>query len=312
MRKLFLFILSSVVIALLAGCKPGVPSDYIQPGEMEDILYDYHVAQAIATNDAGSNPRNQLLYKMAVLKKYGVTSAEFDSSMIYYMRHTERLHSIYENLAKRLSEDAMELGANTNDINKYSTLSNKGDTANIWAGDKSAVLNPTPAFNKLTFKISADTTFHKGDHFLLNFNAVFMFQDGVKDGVAALYIAFDNDSVASQVIHMSVSDHYELHIEGDKHHAIKNISGLIFLSKGGTSLTTMKLLFLDNIQLIRFHKSKTANTMNSGIKDNPSQPSQGGNMPVSVGAPIHQTPSGVVIDSAPHKVKVPIHKIGHP
>ena len=35
------------------GCKPGVPSKYIQPNEMEEILYDYHLAGAMARNNMG-------------------------------------------------------------------------------------------------------------------------------------------------------------------------------------------------------------------------------------------------------------------
>ena len=33
---------------VLVSCKPTVPSDYIQPGEMEDLLYDYHVVMSMA------------------------------------------------------------------------------------------------------------------------------------------------------------------------------------------------------------------------------------------------------------------------
>ena len=36
------------VILLMTGCKPGVPKEYIQPDDMEDILYDYHVADGMA------------------------------------------------------------------------------------------------------------------------------------------------------------------------------------------------------------------------------------------------------------------------
>ena len=35
-------------LVLLTACSPKVPSEYIQPDDMEDILYDYHVAQAMA------------------------------------------------------------------------------------------------------------------------------------------------------------------------------------------------------------------------------------------------------------------------
>ena len=32
---------------VLSGCKPGIPGRYLQPDEMADILYDYHLAEGI-------------------------------------------------------------------------------------------------------------------------------------------------------------------------------------------------------------------------------------------------------------------------
>ena len=42
------------VLLLLAACHPGVPKQYIQPDEMEDLLYDYHLSQAMARNTSDS------------------------------------------------------------------------------------------------------------------------------------------------------------------------------------------------------------------------------------------------------------------
>ena len=36
------------LLLMVIGCKPTVPSEYIQPDDMEDILYDYHLAEAMA------------------------------------------------------------------------------------------------------------------------------------------------------------------------------------------------------------------------------------------------------------------------
>ena len=32
---------------LLVSCKPGVPGDYLQPGKMADILYEFQLAQTL-------------------------------------------------------------------------------------------------------------------------------------------------------------------------------------------------------------------------------------------------------------------------
>ena len=54
---------------------------------MEDILCDFHVSQAMANQQGKSEQeRNYLktLYFASVLEKYGVTRADFDSSLVYY------------------------------------------------------------------------------------------------------------------------------------------------------------------------------------------------------------------------------------
>ena len=47
---------------LMAACKPGTPSQYIQPGDMEDILVDYYMA--------GSNWKEALETGDRYFKKY--------------------------------------------------------------------------------------------------------------------------------------------------------------------------------------------------------------------------------------------------
>ena len=50
MRHSLTFLL---VLMLVVACKPTVPSEYIQPGDMEDILYDYHLALAMSRQTGG-------------------------------------------------------------------------------------------------------------------------------------------------------------------------------------------------------------------------------------------------------------------
>lgn len=37
-----ILLLGLTLAFVLVSCKPSVPSKYLSPGEMEDILYDYH------------------------------------------------------------------------------------------------------------------------------------------------------------------------------------------------------------------------------------------------------------------------------
>ena len=162
---------------VLVSCKPTVPSDYIQPGEMEDLLYDYHVAMSMAAVK-NANPTEQEAYKLAVFERYGMDETKFESSLKYYMRHTERLKKIYENIDERLKKEAQAQGISASDFSQYGDASLKGDTANVWNRAKAMILMPQPPYNYHYFEVKTDTAFHKGDLLTLEFDPLFIVQDG--------------------------------------------------------------------------------------------------------------------------------------
>ena len=262
MRKAFVYIcLLMGVCAILASCKPGIPGDVLSKGEMTDILYDYHVALAMAQSEPGGAGANNLAYRESVLRKHDVTSAEFDSSMVYYMRHTELLHDVYKDLADKLDREIVALGGEASGLSDFDNLSATGDTANIWMGAKSMVFSPDAGFNSYSFRVDADTAFHKGDRLRLDFESQFIFQDGVRDGIAMLAIQFKNDSVAQSVIHVQSTQHYTVELADNDSLGIKSVKGYFMLCNGGFAMnsgsaTTLKLMFLDRIKLIRMHPRK--------------------------------------------------------
>lgn len=269
MRKHSLFAVLMFALALtVLSCKPTVPGTYIQPDDMEDILYDYHISQAMVDDNEQDNREYVMkLYRLGVLKKYGVTEAEFDSSLVYYTRHADKLRKIYENLATRLEKEAVALGATASDLN-LSGNDIAGDTANIWNAERHVVLMRNAPYNVMSYKVDADTSFHKGDRVILSFDTHFIFQDGYKDGVAMLALRLGNDSVVSRNVHLASNSRYSLELTDRDKLGIKAVSGFIYLSDDANSTeTTLKLLFINNIQLVRFHESSAkGSTDNSAVK----------------------------------------------
>ena len=49
MRNKLAFLILFTLI--LIGCKPSVPDGVLSPKEMEDVLYDYHLADAMAQDE---------------------------------------------------------------------------------------------------------------------------------------------------------------------------------------------------------------------------------------------------------------------
>lgn len=249
-----LFILS---IVMVVGCKPSVPSEYIQPDELEDILYDYHVAEAMARNGSSMDADyNQTKYFLAVLEKHQVTEAVFDSSLVYYYTHAERLKVIYSRVQERLVNDAKKLGASVGDINRYSQYSESGDTANIWRNETALLLIPRPTRNRFDFVVKVDSTFKLGDSFMFQFVTEHIWQNGSKDAVVCIKTTYEKDSVLQSVNHVSISGITQLRVPYNKTLKIKELRGFIYLPQGEEDVETRRLMFVSQIQLIRFHNKE--------------------------------------------------------
>ena len=85
-----------MALMLVVGCKPSIPKGIISPGDMEDILYDYHLARAMSNYVVNNDSRefNETMYFQAMLKKHDVTEAEFDSSLVYYYSRADQFAEI--------------------------------------------------------------------------------------------------------------------------------------------------------------------------------------------------------------------------
>ena len=252
-----------LLLLLAFACKPQVPGEYIQPDEFEDILYDFHLADGMADGDGenGDAAYDVTLYRQAVLHKYGVTQAEFDSSLVYYMRHADRLHKIYESLAERFEDEAMALGASANDIRRYGDMTSARDTSNLWRGVHAAMLMPYAPYNVMTFEIAADSTYRPGDKIIFSFNTDFVYKDGPKEGVALLAIQFKNDSVASSTVRMSSNSNYSVTVGDYSRKGIKAIRGFIYLGerrarRDDANREDLRLMFIDNIRMVRMRDNR--------------------------------------------------------
>ena len=252
-------VLFLVFMCLLTGCKPQIPSQYLEPDEMEAILYDFHVMTSMTSvHYDKKTDYNKHLYMTEILEKHQVSQAVFDSSLVYYCTHAELLKSVYQNLSTRLEEQVLALGASTGEMNKYSGYSEIGDTANIWKQNTEYMLIPIPPYNRIDFQIQSDSIFAAGDVLQLHFMTNFVYQSGTKDAVMYMAVTYDNDSVASYRNQVYMSGLSQLRVTTDHRHKIKSLKGFIYLDKGSDDNNTMKLMFINGVQLIRFHQKNRA------------------------------------------------------
>lgn len=254
-------LMALVVAVLMVSCKPSVPSEYIQKGKMENILFDYHLAKVMFEQEGKNDSLTLLAYQESIFEKYDVTRADFDSSMVYYSRHMQLLHEIYEHLGDRLSKELVAQGGVASGMGQYGDEIADADTASIWKGDRSIALTPFPISNSYSFEAKADTSFHKGDRIILDFDAQFIYQMGLREATAVLSVTFMNDSVRTETVHVSSSSHFHLQIEDSGMLGIKNVRGYFLLSNGGNGYSsTIRMCLCYNIKLLRMHVKREAET----------------------------------------------------
>ncbi len=281
------------VMTVLVACKPSTPSKYIQPEEMENLLYDFHIARSMAMNDFSSyddQSFRKTLYWKAALQKHHVSEAQFDSSLVYYYTRADRFADMYKHVLTRLQDEAILLGATEGEIGKYASLNESGDTANIWKGSTSHLLMPNPPYHRLDFSIKDDSLFKRGDEFLLQFVSDFVFQSGVKDGVVYVAVEYP-DTVVSRQTHFSFSGVNQIKLPKQSKKRPESVKGYIYLGGSDETTTVLRLLFINNIQLIRFHdKDEAKNEENSVSSVDTSQQStaasDGSGDPVGTGGSV--------------------------
>ncbi len=253
----FLSILTTLLLALtIFSCKPSLPSGIISESDMEDILYDYHIARSIIAME-GDKYNEQRMYN-DILAKYDYTQAEFDSSMVYYTRHYRLINKIYNNIEERLMERTIAMGGNVQDLNSMGEGFSSADTTNIWTESTSVLFTQYTPYNVKQFEIKPDTTYKAGDMFMLSFDTEFIVQDGRRDLVAMLAVKFSNDSIASTTQHISSPMHATLTINDNERLGIKYVSGFITFTSEASNVQSTKIALARNIKLIRMHTEDPA------------------------------------------------------
>lgn len=245
-----------LLLILFAACD-NHPQDVLSRGKMEDVLYDYHIMQGIV-NDLPAEEREAKGqdYMNAVFEKHGITEAQFDSSIVYYNRHTKDLHIIYSNLKERYTavNEEIQLVNGNNDM--MAIFSTGGDTTNLWNSAKLLTLRNKELLNKESFTIHADTSFRRRDQFILTLSPVFIkerredYDINLHVGLSVLY-ASGKHIGTTRVINNDGTQ--QLTLQTSKDEDIKSITGF-FYYKGKKE--SRNLCLIDNISLIRMHEKE--------------------------------------------------------
>ena len=226
----------------------GVPSR----GRMENLLYDYHKAQAMIDISSLSNTVDGERYMLGVLAKYDMDSEMFDSAMIWYNAHPDDLQKIYQNIEERLKAEDEELQAHVGTSEMTAIYGEGGDTTNLWNGFKLIALRPDRLHNLERFTLKADTSYRHNDHFTLTADAKFIKEDVNSSGTLTVCLAVHtkDGKVFSQVSQASGNEILRLSVNQSSESDISEISGFFYYRDNSS---TKSICIVNGISLIRMH-----------------------------------------------------------
>ena len=224
----------------------------VSKSKMEQVLYDYHLAQALIATLPEEERYKAEMDIESVYEKNGITHEEFDSSMVYYNRHADELKDIYNNLHDRFTVINEKLQLQTGN-NEMMTFSENGDTTNIWGGKKLIVLRNKEILNKEIFTIKADTSFHKGDRFIFKANTRFVNTEKRSRNyrlTMCLTVNYSDGKTISEYQHIMSSSAKQITLNTDRTKEIEQVNGFFYYEG---LYDERNFIIVDNIELIKIH-----------------------------------------------------------
>ena len=280
MRHSFV-VLCALCLACLFVAFEQRPDGVLSKGEMEEVLYDYHLTQAMADwapdNETGSNQP----YLDAVFRKHGITQEEFDSSLIWYNAHASDLKDIYDNLKDRFTFESQKLQIAVGDNEMAAIVTEGGDTTNLWNGPRIIVLRNHPLLNLEKFTVKDDSLFERGDQFLLKGDIIMMSEERFNRN-AQLIVALSARTITdkrygdSQI--MESTGNFSINIEVPKSEQPLQLACYFQYQ---TPDATRNFCLIRNLSLIRMHRqtvetdtldtdsTDTAQSVVQTVKDRP-------------------------------------------
>lgn len=238
---------------LAASCSVKRPDSVFQDAQMEDILYDYHIAKAMADELPYNESYKKVLYVESVFSKHGISQAEFDSSMVWFSRHPDVLTKIYEQVKERLKKERDGINHLIALRDNKPKESQPGDSIDVWIGHRVYQLTGMPLDNKLLFALPVDTNFKRRDtlRWTVRFNGLEV--DSMLAPQMALQILYEKDTLFKGPLHVYVDGACTLTLSADTLGEMKEVRGFVYVPLRNS----VQHILLDSIALMRYHATDT-------------------------------------------------------
>lgn len=235
-----------LVLLMLAACSK-VPDDLLSEKEMQRVLKDMLLAEAMIGTDYKTykeNETKEALYQ-SVFRKHGITQALYDSSLIWYGKNLHIYMKVYDRVLADLNKETTDLG----DVQADAAPVSNSDSVNVWPRRPFLTLHPKALFNGVTFDIKPETSYSSGSRFVLGMD-VWGLNKNMRHLPEIRLYADQGDTTV--VINDKVlrDGHHETVLKTISTKKVKRVYGFIRMD-GADSLAYHKV-YIDRLNLIKY------------------------------------------------------------
>lgn len=221
--------------------------------QMVQVMYEYQLNHALRIETGESVLEDKEAYWKYIYEKYGISEADFDSSMVWYTRHNEQLNEVYKDVYKRLQEEYQTLSLKGGKrVDEQKELS--GDSIDIWQ-EGELLLFPMVGTEKYQFSIVADTTYHALDTFVLEGNIhLFGKKKIAMNAVWGLQLTFQNDSIQGKTLHLTREGRFSLPLITTQDSPLRMLHGFLYFPNPQDRTQ----ILLHKVKLMRYHSKQSS------------------------------------------------------
>ena len=189
---LHISLLLTIVMSLLSCGR--TPHGVMSVNEMADLIVDLQIAEAYIDSHIGeyTSDSSKLVLKQSVFKKHGITQEDYDSSLVWYSHNMEDYIKAHDKAIGKLKERYDKLDKNGKMVDREMAIrerretpeaipqsihssrgkqlgrpntDSKGDTIDLWQGNRSYVLTQGAKRGFITFSVQPDAQYKPGDRY---------------------------------------------------------------------------------------------------------------------------------------------------
>lgn len=251
---------------LLTACESR-PKGVLSQSDMASVLTEMHITDATMyeKNMAYNHYSEKAPYYKFILKKYGITQAQFDSSLVWYTKNPRVFGNIYDKVMVNLT--SLQKEVKNGKYHPVDTLDLTKMKTNIWNKRTKYLLTKDSTRTHLNFEITDSTNLTYGDAYVLKFLQRIAPEDSSEKQRIVLRIKYVNgktDSISQKVYHDSLLRRYTFRFAAVRKLKIKSVSGELLASKkykGKLNALT------DSISLIREFNAKKQDSLRRVVEE---------------------------------------------